>query len=132
MRDRIGPMDEGYFLYSEDIDYCWRARRAGFRVIHEPRARAVHFRGGSGPVKSLAAAKARLPAYFYASRSRLFYKLHGRGGLLAANLLWYLGAAIGWAKRRLKRERAGRVAHEETDIWINFLDPLGDSRGPRS
>ncbi len=44
----LGPMDEGYFLYFEDIEYCLRARRAGWGIVHLPQARAVHFRGGSG------------------------------------------------------------------------------------
>lgn len=126
MRDAIGPMDEGFFLYSEDTEYCWRARRAGWRVVHEPRARAVHLRGASGPAKSLRAARKRLPRYIYASRTRFFYLAYGRSGLLAANLLWYPGAAIGWARRRLAGHEGRLVADEEFDIWTNFLDPLGD------
>ncbi|MEL7088876.1 MAG: glycosyltransferase family 2 protein, partial [Planctomycetota bacterium] len=50
---QLGPMDEGYFLYFEDAEYCLRARRAGWRIAYVPEARAVHFRGGSGPVKTL-------------------------------------------------------------------------------
>lgn len=49
-----GPMDTGYFLYFEDVEYCWRARKAGWRIAYVQNAVGVHFRGGSGPVKSLA------------------------------------------------------------------------------
>ena len=38
----IGLFDEGYFLYYEDGDLCARARAAGYRVVYEPRATAVH------------------------------------------------------------------------------------------
>ena len=40
--ERIGLFDEGYFLYYEDGDLCARARAAGYRVVYEPRATAVH------------------------------------------------------------------------------------------
>lgn len=63
LRDDIGPMDEGYFLYSEDTDYCWRAARADWEIRFEPRARVIHLRGGSGPVKQLIAERKRRPAY---------------------------------------------------------------------
>ncbi len=39
MRDEVGPMDEGFFMYYEDVDYCRRARRAVGRS-HEPSARS--------------------------------------------------------------------------------------------
>jgi O-antigen biosynthesis protein len=40
--ERIGLMDEGYFLYYEEVDFCRRARQAGFRVVYVPGATAVH------------------------------------------------------------------------------------------
>jgi GT2 family glycosyltransferase len=40
--ERIGLLDESYFMYSEDADWCMRARRAGFRIMYEPRARVWH------------------------------------------------------------------------------------------
>ena len=40
--ESIGLLDESYFMYSEDADWCMRARRAGFRVMYEPRARVWH------------------------------------------------------------------------------------------
>ena len=126
----IGPMDEGYFLYFEDTDTCWRAEKAGWQVIQAPEARVVHFRGGSAPVKALAAAKKRLPAYFYAARTRVFCKLHGRFGLLAANLAWHLGRLIAQSRRLIGKPVPAANAQEWQDIWTNFLDPLGDRRAP--
>ena len=40
--DKIGMLDEDYFLYGEDVDYCLRARKAGYRLVFEPRARIWH------------------------------------------------------------------------------------------
>ena len=129
---QVGPMDEGYFLYFEDADHCARLTRAGWRIVQVPEARVVHLRGGSAPVKSLAAARKRLPAYWYASRTRLLYRLHGRAGLLAANLAWHFGRGIAQARRLVGRPVPPAVAREARDIWTNFLDPLGDPRRPEA
>lgn len=40
--NEIGLMDEGYFMYNEDTDWCTRARRAGYSVIMAPAARLWH------------------------------------------------------------------------------------------
>jgi GT2 family glycosyltransferase len=128
MVEALGPLDEGYFLYFEDSEYCLRARRAGWRLVHVPGARAVHYRGGSAPVKRLAAARRRLPAYYYASRTRFLYQAHGRAGLLAANLLWYLGRTVAQLRRIAGKPVPDAVEAETRDIWTNFLTPLGDRR----
>lgn len=126
----LGPMDEGFFLYHEDTEYCLRARRAGWQIVYDGRPRAVHFRGGSAPVKGLARERKRLPAYYYASRSRLLYLAHGRAGLLLANLGWTAGWLLSRLRGALGRPNPNANAHEARDIWINFLTPLGDRRAP--
>lgn len=131
MVQAIGPMDEGYFLYFEDTEYCLRARRAGWRIAYIPKARAVHFRGGSAPVKALARERKRLPAYYYASRARFLHQAHGRAGLWAANLLWHLGRGIASARRLAGKAVPATNDREARDIWINAFNPTGDSGATR-
>jgi GT2 family glycosyltransferase len=45
--DDVGPLDEGYFMYLEEIDWCRRARQRGWQVWHHPDAVAVHHGGQS-------------------------------------------------------------------------------------
>lgn len=120
----VGPLDEGYFMYFEDIDYCRRAREAGWRVLHWPAARAVHLRGGSGSVKSDTDARRRLPRYYYASRSRYFAKFYGRAGLCAANALWTAGRAVAAARQVLEGRPRHTPSRAMVDNWTNWLDPL--------
>lgn len=47
-RRRVGLMDERYFMYFEDLDYCRRVKRAGLKVYYLPSARVVHYHGVSG------------------------------------------------------------------------------------
>lgn len=129
MVQAIGPMDEGYFLYYEDSEYCLRARRAGWRIAYVEAAQAVHFRGGSGPVKAMAQARKRVPGYFYAARARFLTQAHGRAGLWAANLLWTLGRALAQTRRLLGKPVPQTSAMEWRDIWINAFDPMGAHPG---
>jgi GT2 family glycosyltransferase len=39
---RVGGFDEGYFLYYEDVDLCWRLHGSGYRVVFVPSVRAIH------------------------------------------------------------------------------------------
>lgn len=45
--EEIGLLDEGFFFYYEDVDFCFRAKEAGYRVIYAPRAVAIHHEGMS-------------------------------------------------------------------------------------
>ena len=121
--DRIGLMDEGFFMFFEDVDYCQRVRSAGGKLVECPAARIVHLRGASSPVKRLRAQRERLPSYFYESRTRYFSKHLGRFALLRANALWMLGQSIAAA-----RELAGRPRHNARgatrDIWRGVWRPV--------
>jgi GT2 family glycosyltransferase len=45
----VGPFDERYFLYGEDLDWCWRAKMKGYKLLYVPSARIYHqWRGSSG------------------------------------------------------------------------------------
>jgi GT2 family glycosyltransferase len=54
--DRVGGLDERFFMYGEDLDYCKRAREAGFKVWYYPKTTCIHYKGQSStrsPQKSL-------------------------------------------------------------------------------
>lgn len=85
---RIGLLDEGYFLYYEELDFCERARVAGWEVWHEPAARIVHLEGASTGINEQ---RRRRPGYWYASRRRFFLKRYGRVGLIVADACWAAG-----------------------------------------
>ncbi len=47
----VGLLDEGYWLYMEDLDWCRRFWRAGWRVFYEPGGVALHVKGGSSAAR---------------------------------------------------------------------------------
>ncbi len=113
----VGGLDEGYFMYFEDSDYCLAAARAGFQTWQEPAARVVHLRGQSSPVKRLHAARQRLPRYYYASRARYYRKNFGPAGWLAANLAWTAGRGVSWLRETLGSKERHTVERQLLDTW---------------
>lgn len=66
--DKIGFFDEKYFLYLEDVDFCQRAKKAGFKIFYEPKAFLWHLNAGSSAVGG--------PLHdYYLTRNRLLFGL---------------------------------------------------------
>lgn len=128
--DAAGPMDEGYFMYFEDADYCRAMRRAGWKTVYDPSARIVHLRGGSSPVKSAMKARKRPPAYYYAARTRYFRKWYGPFGHVAANVLWLAGRAVARLRALAGKPAPTLCESQGRDQWMNWRAPLGDRRAP--
>ena len=94
----IGAMDEGYFLYFEEVDFFFRAAHAGWQTWYVPEAIVMHIEGASTGIKSTK----RRPAYWYNSRRRYFVKHYGVSALILADLLWSLGRLSFFIRRLLK------------------------------
>jgi N-acetylglucosaminyl-diphospho-decaprenol L-rhamnosyltransferase len=90
MLDEIGLFDEGYWMYMEDLDLCYRAAQAGWTTWYEPSVEAVHIKAGtSGHHRRL-----RLNYAFHYGMYR-YYRAHlapERGPLF--NAFVYLGIAL--------------------------------------
>jgi GT2 family glycosyltransferase len=126
--EQIGLLDEGFFMYFEDVDYCRRARAAGWRVLYWPAAAVVHLAGGSSQVTSQAGQRRRAPRYYYEARARYFAKYYGRGGLWLANVLWHAGRLVALGREVFGRAPGHRHG-EAVDIWINARRPLPPGEG---
>ncbi len=102
--DSIGLFDEGYFLYFEEVDFCLRARRAGWPCWYVPDSRLVHLMGQATKISSGLTTPGRRPAYWFESRRRYFLKCHGRLKALLADLARALGHATWRLRRALQRK----------------------------
>lgn len=82
--EQIGGLDERFFMYSEELDWCFRVKTAGWHVVYFPKARVLHYEG-----KSSEQVLAQRDIYFHSSKVRYFKKHHGafQGELLRYFLL---------------------------------------------
>jgi GT2 family glycosyltransferase len=80
--ERIGLLDESYFMYTEDADWSMRARRGGYRVLYEPRAKVWH--------------KISVSAGGHLSRFKLTHKLLSSYRFFVRYASWYHWLTFPW------------------------------------
>ncbi len=96
--DEAGGLDEGYFMYNEDVDLCQRIHRAGYRVVYYPEARIIHHIGGStrqAPFRMIVARHRSMWRYYTKwSRKNLLTDIAAFAGIIlrCAYLLAWNGA----------------------------------------
>ncbi|MEL7256878.1 MAG: glycosyltransferase family 2 protein [Pseudomonadota bacterium] len=89
--EAVGLLDDAFFIYSEEADWCKRIRNAGWRCVFAPEARILHLDGGS---KSTAQIKSRM--YVQMQKSKMIYvrKHYGWLGALCARSIFVSGAIM--------------------------------------
>lgn len=75
--ESVGLLDEQYFMYFEEVDFCLMANKSGWPCWYVPQSRVVHLVGQSSGVTDTKRPPRRLPAYWFNSRRRYFLKNHG-------------------------------------------------------
>lgn len=102
--EKVGMLDESFFMYAEDIDWCYRFFQAGWKTIYDPRVQITHHKHKSG-LKSLGSweTKERTTAAFYDTMKQFFKKHYGHRypSLVMLVIFW----AIDTMKER-------KIAHE--------------------
>ncbi|MHB0914836.1 MAG: glycosyltransferase family 2 protein [Thermoleophilia bacterium] len=122
----VGLFDERYFMYCEEVDFCLRVRRAGYRCFYEPAAVIRHrvSRSMGGAYRPL--------FYYYQTRNLL--EVHriaggaGRGSLLTLRLWSHL--VLGQGVTMLRAHRLRSLPYLAA-LWSGFFAYLSGRFGPR-
>lgn len=115
---KVGMLDEDFFFYGEDLDWCWRFREAGYKIIYTPLTKIIHYKGASSGIKktSQEVTKATRESKKMVMRQsvramRIFYKKHLENKYpFFINWLVYLGLWI-IEKYRLKSLKSNVSIH---------------------
>ena len=99
--DSIGGLDENYFLYYEETDFCYRAKKAGFATWYVPESRVMHIMGQSTTVTDTTKGPKRFPAYWFESRRRYFAMTYGIGHAIGIDIVALFACGVGLLKRAL-------------------------------
>ena len=96
--EKIGGLDESYFMYGEDIDFSWRIRLAGWKNFYFPETHIIHYKGESTKKGSMNyvftfynAMSIFVKKYFTGRNARLF-------NALLQSAIW-MRATLSWIKR---------------------------------
>jgi GT2 family glycosyltransferase len=84
--DEVGGLDEQFFMYGEDLDWCYRIEQAGWKIYYTPATQIIHYKGQSARRSDIDEVK-----LFYQAM-RIFVRKHFKHGVLSRLLL---GAGIG-------------------------------------
>lgn len=114
--DRVGFLDERFYMYSEELDWCYRMKRAGWKVVYLPAAKVRHYGEQSSQQNPLGR-----HIYFQASKAAFFRKLYGPAagilvqGIIALSYLFQLAEEglkllVVGKKRYQRRQYLGLLA----------------------
>lgn len=91
--DKVGVLDEDFFMYGEDIDLCYRIKEAGYKILYYPEVQTTHYKGGSSKKK-----RSKV-IYDFHNAMWIFYKKHYYAKYnMWINRLVYIGI---WSKYTL-------------------------------
>ena len=99
--ESIGVFDENYFLYYEDVDLCYRAKKDQWQVWYIPSSRVMHIENAFN-FRNKFYSK---PKYWYESRMRFFVKSYKIKGLIAADLFRFIGVVLLHVQNILRKEK---------------------------
>jgi N-acetylglucosaminyl-diphospho-decaprenol L-rhamnosyltransferase len=119
--EAIGLFDEGYFLYFEEVEYCRRARAAGWRCLMADGPGITHWEGAS---TGIADPHKPRPAYWFDSRRRFHVMHHGWLGLATADLFSIAGRALFVIRRWLRVGSA--TGHDDHPSGYHRMMLAGD------
>ena len=124
--ERIGLLDEEFFMYFEELDFCLHARRAGWTCWFVADSRVVHYVGRSSAVDHTRSATRPLPDYWFRSRRRFWVKNHGYAFALWLDLVALTCDALRRARMFLTRQTDRKPAN-----FARGVLRMGFSRGER-
>lgn len=94
--DKVGLLDEDFFMYGEDIDLCYRIKEGGYKILYYPEASIIHYKGGSSKKR----------------RTKVIYDFH--------NAMW-----IFYKKHYIKKYSLWINALVYTGIWTKYILEIG-------
>ena len=87
--DMAGLLDETFFMYGEDIDLCYRIKKAGWKIIYYGKSRITHLKGASSKKQ-----KNKLIYEFYRAMYIYYRKHHAGESSFIVNIIVYIGIAV--------------------------------------
>ncbi len=119
--ETIGLLDEGLYTYFDDIDFCLRARRAGWATWYVPSSRVVHLGGMSTGIDRKGVRPKRKPDYWFQARRRHFLKNYGPVYAALCDAAFLAGFSLWRVRRVIQRKPDLDPPHMLWDFFRNSV-----------
>jgi GT2 family glycosyltransferase len=113
----LGGMDESYFLYFEETDFCMKVQNNGWSNWYVPTSRVMHIAGQSTGVTGESGKNKRLPSYWYDSRRRYYQKNFGLRYAMATDTLALIGQTIGGLRQLMSGKLERPLGQQLVDFY---------------
>ena len=117
--EQVGVLDEGYFMYSEEPDWCWRMRQAGWETWFTPSAVITHLGG-----QSTRQVREAMLVALYRSKVRFFRRHRGKASAAALTGIFVAVSRVRRLVRWALRLDPPGVALRPADVWADPSPPL--------
>ncbi len=121
--DEIGGWEERFFMYAEDLEWCWRAHRSGFEIFFEPAAVVRHI-GGASSAKTYGSTT---PLAYMRNTFRVYRRFRSGPSLAAYRFFNVAGSARHWAISRARRNTP-MAEYWRMQIRANLVSTRGIDR----
>ena len=132
--EQVGPMDDEYFMYAEETDWCWRFKKAGWKNLFYPDAKIIHLGGQSSMQirsKSLIQLRLGILQFFYKNKSRPYYILAG----ILISLFFLFRIPLWWIMSIMKKSNSNAHTRVKaySSAWykvlkVTFIPKMEDFR----
>ena len=119
--DDIGIMDETYFLYYEELDYCFQAKKQGWELWTVPNSRVFHIVGASTGISDTRKQAPRRPQYWFDSRRRYFLKNYSPWRVALVDFFWMAGYATWLLRAKIQNKENLDPPHFFSDYFKNSV-----------
>lgn len=119
---QVGLMDDGFFLYFEETDWCQKMAAAGWEGWYVPSAEVVHLGGQSvSREKQAAPFSGDHPEYWVSSSRRYMRRYHGVLGMLVSELIQVGLYVLVWMRHRFRRSDTSRLKARTAAAALRYL-----------
>ena len=113
----VGLFDDEYFLYFDEVDFCFRASRAGWPAYYVPDSVVTHLQAQATGITDDRKDKLRYPSYWFDSRRRFFVRNRGKRQAMLADLAFLVGYTTFRARSVIQRKDSAEPPH----FWRDFV-----------
>jgi GT2 family glycosyltransferase len=102
--DQVGLLDENYYMYGEDVDWCYRMKEAGWEIHYYPKTKITHLKGASSRRKPM-----KIICEFYRAMYLFHHKHYRKQYIWVVNAIIYAGITLSFIGAVLKNKLFGRM-----------------------
>jgi len=102
--EKAPEMDEKFFLYYEEVDYCLKVKNNAWECWYVPGSKVIHYVGAATGISDMRKKAPRRPRYWFDSRRRYFIKNNGKTSTLVTDVVFMICYFLWRLRRQIQKK----------------------------